>query len=357
MHRESGRQTLGDGLSTLPPIRKQRQTATPIPREWERRALANRHRPLNVDWLLRNRALFSADPSNPYSMSWLDETPAEEYFGFGGLECVLLRNVNGCWEGFVCVPQYFWIAHPTFAETVGRLRVHGGVTRVAKEDGFLVLGFDTSHLEGGEELQTGEPDFFPCSLRFQSRPTRREKYRTLAYCRRQLEQLAEQILAYGAVSRTARLIQRQDWRWCCGAALFPGATIDARGRLVLDLTARIGTADVLALLRDFAVGRQRSKRSSTPIWDAALAETLDRLLDEFPRDDYGDFPDDIGPCLQNLPRLAEGFDEEDHSFSSEVCKEPSSESLGRSTSYSDFETIYSALSERLLASPLPTASE
>jgi hypothetical protein len=319
-----------------------------VRREMERVALANRHKVLNVEWLERNRKLFSADPSNPLAMTWLDEPNAEEYFGYGGLDCILLRNANGCWEGCLCIPQHFWIAQDSFHHAIPTLRVHGGVTRIAREESCIVVGFDTSHLEpkriaswfsstrasnsrvtlsdrtpdnagrlGAEDVrlttesipsgtssrpaERAEVDYFPVSMRFGVCPARGERYRTLSYCRRQLERLADQVLSYGTIARSSRLVQSYDWRWSCGGQIFPGATIDSRGRLILELLGGIGTADVLCLVRDFLRGKQRRKKSADSDKDLRLAEGLDDLLCEYSRDDEDDSLDDFGPCLRNLP--------------------------------------------------------
>lgn len=321
------------GISRLPPSPKSKRVSNhnTVRREMERIALANRQKPLDVEWLERNRRLFAADPSNPYAMSWLDEPNAEEYFGYNGLECVLLRNANGCWEGCLCIPQYFWIARESFHHLIPTLRVHGGITRVLQEETFLVVGFDTSHLESArlaswfstsptkcssvstfvtesrvddDRRRRPELDFYPVSMRYGVLPARCERYRTLSYCREQLEGLADQVLRYGAVSRSARLLQSHDWIWSCGGPIFPGASVDSRGRLVLDLLGDIGTADVLGLVRDFLRGRQLSKRSSHSEQDLKLADALEDLLFEYARDDEGDFPKDFGPCLKNLPDFA-----------------------------------------------------
>lgn len=211
----------------------------------------------------RLRPYFQNQPDNPLAMAWRGE-PDSHYFCYGGIECLLLRNPNWCWEGYVLVPQYYMAGQPHFREMVCGFAVHGGVTRWKRQEGFVMIGFDTSHVrrrpgfpwKGGP--QDFAPDFMPAAMdKFSIRPTKHEVYRTLQYCSDQVCKLADQVLALGIVERAQRIRQPRRWRWERGAPLFPGCSLDRSGRLTLDLAAGIGTADVLALLRDWFVSRHQ----------------------------------------------------------------------------------------------------
>jgi len=122
--------------------------------------------------------------NNIHEKPWLNE-PDIENFVYQGYECLLKRNMLGCWLGYVHIPaSSVWAQQQNFM----LLDVHGGITYanlLPDQEDIFVLGFDCAHL-GDIMPYAAEQGFFDPHASTST-------YKTIDYARDALKHMVDQI--------------------------------------------------------------------------------------------------------------------------------------------------------------------
>ena len=137
----------------------------------------------------------------PDKVQWLDTST--------GLHCLAKRNGLGAWCGYVGVSK----SHPYFGieyDAIPNINCHGGLTysdfcqeedkeygicHISEEDKVWWLGFDCAHFG---DIYPAIPFPFQQSVLsleyfIKGTPRNRQKYRTLAYVKKEIKKLAKQL--------------------------------------------------------------------------------------------------------------------------------------------------------------------